>query len=62
MLNNRLAIDTNLWRYMPRAIAEQMFTLMPMKTVTQGISTVLVAALDPKLSGKKTRSGSQDQC
>jgi NAD(P)-dependent dehydrogenase (short-subunit alcohol dehydrogenase family) len=46
------AIATDLWRHMPKESAEQIFTMMPMKTLSQGISTTLVAALDPNLSGK----------
>ena len=38
---------------MPKENAEQLFTMMPMKTMSQGTSTTLVAALDPKLKGKK---------
>jgi len=45
------AIATDLWRHMPKENAEQLFAMMPMKTPSQGISTALVAALDPKLSG-----------
>lgn len=48
--NNSTAIATDLWRHTENA--EQLFTMMPMKTPSQGISTTLVAALDPKLSGK----------
>ncbi len=36
---------------MPKENAEQLFTVMPMKTMAQGISTTCVAALDPKLDG-----------
>ncbi|PQE05105.1 hypothetical protein CJF31_00010208 [Rutstroemia sp. NJR-2017a BVV2] len=39
---------------MPKESAEQLFTMMPMKTPNQGISTTLVTALDPKLPGKLT--------
>ena len=36
---------------MPKEAAEQTFTMMSMKSATQGVSTILVAALDPKLAG-----------
>ena len=56
LLTNVLAIATNLWRHMPKKNAEQLFTMMPMKSMTQGASPTLVAALDPKLSGTKSLS------
>ncbi|CCD50671.1 predicted protein [Botrytis cinerea T4] len=37
---------------MPRENDEQLFTLMPMKTPSQDISTTLVAAFDSKVAGK----------
>lgn len=51
MTYNLIAIATGLWRHMPNEVTEQMFTMMPMKSVSKGISTILVAALDPKLTG-----------
>ena len=51
-LTKMQAIATELWRHMPKENVEQLFTMMPMKTITQGTSTILVAALDPKLSGR----------
>ena len=47
-----LAIATDLWRHMPKENVEQLFTMMPMKSLSQGASTTIVAALDPKLSGQ----------
>ncbi|KAL8925775.1 MAG: hypothetical protein Q9208_003272 [Pyrenodesmia sp. 3 TL-2023] len=43
------AIDTDLWRQMPREMVEQIFSVMPPKSKLQGASTPLVAALDPSL-------------
>lgn len=40
---------------MPKDIVEQTFTMMPMKTMAQGVSTTCVAALDPKLEGISPR-------
>jgi hypothetical protein len=37
---------------MPKENVEQLFAVMAMKAPEQGISTTLVAALDPKLAGK----------
>ncbi|KAI4201505.1 MAG: hypothetical protein LQ348_001642 [Seirophora lacunosa] len=45
------AIDTDLWRQMPREMVEQVFALMPPKSKSQGASTPLVAALDQSLTG-----------
>ncbi|KAF4630850.1 hypothetical protein G7Y89_g7286 [Cudoniella acicularis] len=45
------AIATDLWRHIPKENTEQFFKILPMKTPSQGISTTLVAALDPKLAG-----------
>ncbi|TGO48636.1 hypothetical protein BOTNAR_0466g00120 [Botryotinia narcissicola] len=45
-----LAIDTNFWRHMPRESAEKLFVMLPMKTQSQGVSTTLVAALNPKIA------------
>ncbi|KAL8962114.1 MAG: hypothetical protein Q9193_001434 [Seirophora villosa] len=45
------AIDTDLWRQMPREMVEQVFALMPPKSKSQGASTPLVAALDQNLTG-----------
>ncbi|KAI9643202.1 hypothetical protein NHQ30_007818 [Ciborinia camelliae] len=44
------AIATDLWTHMPRESAEQLFTMMPMKTPSRGISTTLVAALDRRIA------------
>ncbi|KAL8734867.1 MAG: hypothetical protein Q9166_001219 [cf. Caloplaca sp. 2 TL-2023] len=44
------AIDTDLWRQMPREMVEQVFAAMPPKARLQGAATPLVAALDPKLA------------
>ncbi|KAI4213894.1 MAG: hypothetical protein LQ351_003589 [Letrouitia transgressa] len=44
------AIDTDLWRQMPREVVEQVFAAMPPKSKLQGASTPLVAALDPQLT------------
>ncbi|KAL8939638.1 MAG: hypothetical protein Q9216_003246 [Gyalolechia sp. 2 TL-2023] len=44
------AIDTDLWRQMPREMVEQIFASMPPKSRLQGASTPLVAALDPGLT------------
>ncbi|KAL8761729.1 MAG: hypothetical protein Q9184_002171 [Pyrenodesmia sp. 2 TL-2023] len=44
------AIDTDLWRQMPREMVEQIFSVMPPKSKLQGASTPLVAALDPSLT------------
>lgn len=48
-----IAIATDLWRHMPAENAKQVFDMMPMRTISQGASTILVAALDPKLSSTK---------
>ena len=53
MLKEVLAIATDLWRHMPKETTEQIITMLPMKSMSQGVSTTLVAALDPKLSGMK---------
>ncbi|KAI4290653.1 MAG: hypothetical protein L6R35_000087 [Caloplaca aegaea] len=45
------AIDTDLWRQMPREMVEKVFAVMPPKSRPQGASTPLVAALDPSLTG-----------
>ncbi|CAG8961510.1 hypothetical protein HYFRA_00013861, partial [Hymenoscyphus fraxineus] len=45
------AIKTDLWRHIPKEEAEEIFRQMSMKSLEQGISTILVAALDPKLGG-----------
>ncbi|KAL9063651.1 MAG: hypothetical protein Q9161_009352 [Pseudevernia consocians] len=50
------AIATDLWRHMPKEVAEQTFTMMPMKNMAQGVSTTCVAALDPKLDSKTPRT------
>lgn len=47
-----LAIDTDLWRQMPREVVEQVFAAMPPKSKLQGASTPLVAALDPNLTSR----------
>lgn len=47
-----LAIDTDLWRQMPREVVEQVFAAMPPKSKLQGASTPLVAALDPQLTSR----------
>ncbi|TGO11662.1 hypothetical protein BTUL_0104g00070 [Botrytis tulipae] len=47
-----LAINADLWRPMPGESAEQLFTILTMKTQSQGVSTTLVPALDSKLAGK----------
>ena len=44
-------IASDLWRDMPKEIAEQIFAVYPMKTMAQG-----VAALDPKLAGRVPHS------
>ncbi|PQE30870.1 short-chain dehydrogenase protein [Rutstroemia sp. NJR-2017a WRK4] len=49
-ISTSTAIATDPWRHMSEECTEQIFTMMPMKTPSQGISTALVAALDPKLS------------
>ncbi|KAL8649629.1 MAG: hypothetical protein Q9210_004288 [Variospora velana] len=46
-----VAIDTDLWRQMPREMVEKVFAVMPPKSRPQGASTPLVAALDPSLTG-----------
>ncbi|PVH91222.1 NAD(P)-binding protein [Periconia macrospinosa] len=43
------AIETELWREMPADVVKSILSTLPMKTMSQGISTILVAALDPKL-------------
>ncbi|MCJ1245219.1 hypothetical protein MMC30_002421 [Trapelia coarctata] len=40
-----------LWRHMPAESVEQILTALPTKSASQGISTPLIAALDPKLKG-----------
>ncbi|KAF7924272.1 uncharacterized protein EAE98_007323 [Botrytis deweyae] len=37
---------------MPRESAEQLFTMLPMKTQGQGVNATLVAALNLKVAGK----------
>ncbi|TVY73167.1 putative oxidoreductase [Lachnellula suecica] len=48
------AIATDLWRHTPRDNVEELFKVMPMKTHSQGVSTILVGALDPKLAGSES--------
>jgi len=43
------AVKTDLWRQMPQEVREQVFSMFPMKSMSQGVATPLVAALDPKL-------------
>ena len=50
-LTSVTAIATELWRHMPKDTVARLHQIMPMKTLSQGVSTILVAALDPKLSG-----------
>ncbi|CAI6238046.1 unnamed protein product [Periconia digitata] len=42
-------IATDLWREMPADEVQGLFSGLPMKSLSQGISTLLVAALDPKM-------------
>lgn len=56
VLTVSVAIDTDLWRQMPREMVEQVFSVMPPKSKVQGASTPLVAALDPSLTGKREPS------
>ena len=39
---------------MPAETVEQMFSMLPMKSVSQGTSTTLVAAFDPKLKSQSS--------
>ena len=36
---------------MPEEVREKVFEMVPMKSLSQGVTTPLVAALDPKLGG-----------
>ncbi|KAL5384414.1 hypothetical protein PMIN02_009222 [Paraphaeosphaeria minitans] len=42
-------IDTDLWREMPAETVKAVLSSLPLKSTSQGIATMLVAALDPKL-------------
>ncbi|KAJ4349466.1 uncharacterized protein N0V89_008081 [Didymosphaeria variabile] len=42
-------IETDLWREMPTEAVKGILSMLPVKTATQGIATMLVAALDAKL-------------
>ena len=44
-----IAVKTNLWRQMPEEVREKIFEMIPMKSLSEGVATSLVAALDPKL-------------
>lgn len=48
---NFLVIDTDLWREMPAEAVKSLLNVLPLKSASQGIATLLVAALDPKLKG-----------
>ena len=49
------AIGTQLWREMDPIVIEQIFKAIPMKTMEEGVATILVAAFDPAFgrNGKK---------
>ncbi|KAH6664081.1 retinol dehydrogenase [Halenospora varia] len=44
------SIETGIWRNMEKEAVEGLLQVLPMKTISQGISTILVGALDPKLA------------
>ncbi|CAG8978529.1 hypothetical protein HYALB_00010073 [Hymenoscyphus albidus] len=46
-----VAVKTELWRHVPEENKERIFGMMGMKSLSQGVSTILVAALDPMLKG-----------
>jgi hypothetical protein len=45
-------IDTDLWRHMPSDEVREILESIPTKSLGQGAATILVAALDPKLSSE----------
>ena len=46
------AIGTHLWREMDPAVVEQVFKAISMKTMEEGVATILVAAFDPAFGGE----------
>lgn len=47
-------MKTELWRHIPRDMRDQVFNSFPIKSISQGMATPLVAALDPDLAANSS--------